>query len=93
MEVEGRSRFFYFFDIRPLRGGTGRRSNTICRFELDVPLFFAREATWGAPPWRCGAGFNSEVLLRARCPFFLWGSMGFFGVACDVLMCPELQKK
>ena len=23
-----------------------------------------------APPWRCGAGFNSELLLRARCEFF-----------------------
>ena len=37
-------------------------------------FFFAREASWGAPPWRCGAGFNSEVLLRARCEFVLWGS-------------------
>ena len=23
-----------------------------------------------APPWRCGAGFNSEMLVRARCPLF-----------------------
>ena len=26
----------------------------------------ASEASWGAPPWRCGAGLNSEFLLRAR---------------------------
>merc|ERR1711965_17535 len=33
-------------------------------------FFLAPEASWGAPPWRCGAGLNSEFLLRARCDFF-----------------------
>ena len=32
-------------------------------------FFLAREASWGAPPWRCGAGFNSEMSLRGRCNF------------------------
>ena len=26
-----------------------------------------------APPWRCGAGFNSEMFVRARCPLFFSG--------------------
>ena len=33
-------------------------------------FFLAPEESWGAPPWRCGAGFNSDLFLRARCPFF-----------------------
>ena len=46
---EGRSRFFHFFDIRPLRGGAGRGSNTICRFELDVRFFFRPRSELGGP--------------------------------------------
>ena len=36
-------------------------------------LFFSREASSEALPWRCGAGFSSENLRAPRCPpiFFL----------------------
>ena len=46
---EGRSRFFDFFDVRPLRGGAGRGSNAICRFELDVRFFFRARSELGGP--------------------------------------------
>ena len=46
---EGRSRFFDFFDVRPLRGGAGRGSNAICLFELDVRFFFRARSELGGP--------------------------------------------
>ena len=38
--------------------------------KLEEPEFFeASEASWGPPPWRCGAGFKSELFRRARSGF------------------------
>ena len=70
----GCGRGFDFFDVRPLRGGAGRGPTAIVSLRARCPLFFslAREASWGAPSWRCGAGFSSEVSLRARCPLFFF---------------------
>ena len=34
-------------------------------------IFFSREASSEALPWRCGAGFSSEQLRAPRCRFFV----------------------
>ena len=70
-ERGGYSKFFDFFDIRPLRGGAAR-------------------------PAPCGAGFNSELLLRARCDFFFSrarSELGFLAqhTSTHVHVCVEID--
>ena len=50
-----------------VRGGIQLRG--VAASSMSAFFFSRARSELGAPPWRCGAGFNSEMSLRARCDF------------------------